>query len=215
MSYNKRKRRLSEKPGYQLPIETRQNVEKLFEKKFAYRKPSDDKWSLPVNKYSGQKTHVAQNNYAVDQLYSLNQPVAKNVDETASSNELFDQCEDTWKVLKDLWTEDKFIEMKNELNALKNNLNDKDMISWHQHTRSVNLASNIAAEIQQNSRPELLTQAWCKFYEIVTTYLDLQGKEFLFSVHLCEAPGAFVTSLNHFMLSTGKIKILRINKLTA
>lgn len=102
------------------------------------------------------------------------------------------------------WQVEEFISMKNELNTLKNELNDKNMITWHDHTRLVNLAGNIAPEIRNRVRPELCTQAWCKFYEIASTYLNLETKKSFFTVHLCEAPGAFVTSLNHFLFTHSK-----------
>lgn len=107
--------------------------------------------------------------------------------------------------LHDDWFINENIAMKNELNSLKNNLNDKDLLTWHDHTREVNLAGNIASEIRSRVRPELCTQAWCKFYEIASRYIDLEKLESLFSVHLCEAPGAFITSLNHFLCSYGKL----------
>ncbi|OWK61685.1 Cap-specific mRNA (nucleoside-2'-O-)-methyltransferase 2 [Lonchura striata] len=52
---------------------------------------------------------------------------------------------------------------------------------------------------------ELCTQAWCKFHEILCSFSllpeeALQDGE-LNSVHLCEAPGAFIASLNHFLKS--------------
>ena len=44
-----------------------------------------------------------------------------------------------------------------------------------------------------------------KFYEILNTFdlisEDAQRSEKFRSVHLCEAPGAFVASLNHFLKS--------------
>ena len=224
MSGNKRKRRPSEKYELQLPKERRQQIQNLFEKKFAYRSPSDGSWILPKGTClfeTSEQVAVEKKNMffhvhvtASDQSDPVNQSHDTKMDQSEEFQESFDtnmdhisvadQTGTTSKGLSKLWSVAELIKMKNELNELKNNLNDKDMISWHQHTRSVNLASNIALEIQQNFRPELCTQAWCKFYEIVSVYLSLLEKESIFSVHLCEAPGAFVTSLNHFMLSVGK-----------
>lgn len=51
--------------------------------------------------------------------------------------------------------------------------------------------------------PEFLTQAWTKFYECASTYNVVPAEAIkdkkLVSLHLCEAPGAFITSLNHYL----------------
>ena len=225
MSYYKRKRRTSEKHEVQLSLEQRQQIQNLFEKKFSYRKPVDGSWCLSkhvcsteteekLHHYGCSQSQASNKSCAsvinqsgslvVSQSQTSNGACASDINLSESSEKSGDQFETSFNVLKELWTEEKYIGMKNELNELKNNLNDKNLISWHNHTRSVNLAGGISAEIQREFRPELCTQAWCKFYEIATTYLHLEEKEFLFSVHLCEAPGAFVTSLNHYMLSSGR-----------
>ncbi|XP_060074708.1 cap-specific mRNA (nucleoside-2'-O-)-methyltransferase 2-like [Ylistrum balloti] len=93
-------------------------------------------------------------------------------------------------------------QMKLALNAVKDKLSDKDISQWHQHTGQMNLAGTVISEIRESCKPELCTQAWCKFYEIVSTFqlTDFDNPEFN-SVHLCEAPGAFITSLNHYLIS--------------
>lgn len=102
----------------------------------------------------------------------------------------------------DVWQITDPQQMKSKLNALKDKLSDKDISLWHQHTGQMNLAGTILSEVRQNIRPELCTQAWCKFYEILSTFglVDLESP-IINSVHLCEAPGAFITSLNHFLIS--------------
>ena len=102
------------------------------------------------------------------------------------------------------WSCQDYLNMKDELNNLKNELNDKDNITWHKHTRACNPACKIAPEIRSRYKPELCTQAWCKFYEIANTFLHFDPNQPLFSVHLCEAPGAFITSLNQYLYSTGE-----------
>lgn len=95
-------------------------------------------------------------------------------------------------------------ELKASLNAVKNQLSDKDIQVWHQHTNSTNRAGRVITFIRLPVNAELCSQAWCKFFEILGTFNllpeeALQNGE-LNSVHLCEAPGAFVTALNHYLI---------------
>lgn len=93
--------------------------------------------------------------------------------------------------------------LKASLNAVKNQLSDKNVHVWHQHTNSTNRAGKVMAAVRSAANAEICTQAWCKFYEILGTF-DLLPAEALQSgelntVHLCEAPGAFITALNHYL----------------
>lgn len=93
--------------------------------------------------------------------------------------------------------------MKDKLNQTKSLLNDLDIVQWHQHTRRVNKTGSVVKHLRQDIQVEMCTQAWAKFYEIVSTYNLIPSEAIetgrFRSVHLCEAPGAFVTSLNHFL----------------
>ncbi|XP_019613987.1 PREDICTED: cap-specific mRNA (nucleoside-2'-O-)-methyltransferase 2-like [Branchiostoma belcheri] len=95
--------------------------------------------------------------------------------------------------------------MKEELNRVKGLLSDKEIRSWHEHTNQTNRAGKVISHLKQNIRPQLCTQAWCKFHEIVCTFplvSDAAVEAGVFSsVHLCEAPGAFITSLNHYLVN--------------
>ena len=55
--------------------------------------------------------------------------------------------------------------------------------------------------LRQKVQAEMCTQAWAKFYEILGTFDVVPGvaNEEIFSVHLCEAPGAFIASVNHYI----------------
>ncbi|XP_070687408.1 cap-specific mRNA (nucleoside-2'-O-)-methyltransferase 2 [Pempheris klunzingeri] len=93
--------------------------------------------------------------------------------------------------------------LKVSLNAVKNQLSDKNVQVWHQHTNSTNRAGKVIAAVRSAANAEICTQAWCKFFEILGTFTllpeeALQNGE-LNTVHLCEAPGAFITALNHYI----------------
>ncbi|XP_069073570.1 cap-specific mRNA (nucleoside-2'-O-)-methyltransferase 2 [Pleurodeles waltl] len=95
--------------------------------------------------------------------------------------------------------------LKESLNQVKNLLSDKKLDEWHLHTSSTNKAGRIISEVRRTVNAELCTQAWCKFHEILSSF-PLLPQEALWnrelnSVHLCEAPGAFITSLNHYLKS--------------
>lgn len=95
--------------------------------------------------------------------------------------------------------------LKSSLNAVKNQLSDKNLEVWHQHTSFTNRAGKIIAQVRAAANAEICTQAWCKFYEILCNFHPIPDKVLqcgeLNSVHLCEAPGAFIASLNHYLKS--------------
>jgi len=118
------------------------------------------------------------------------------------------------------WRDDRLQSMKQRLNETKSQLNNMPLQRWHKHTKRLNPASRVAYELRRNVQPELLTQAWEKFHECFHVFSigpkennnapipapSTDGDEDeaiptpsppFNSVHLCEAPGAFITSLNH------------------
>ena len=101
------------------------------------------------------------------------------------------------------WHIEELYQIKSELNNTKSKLNDYCLIEWNEHTRKRNKAGSVQWFIHKHIQPEFVTQAWCKFYEIISSFPLVPQNELLngsfISVHLCEAPGAFVTSLNHWL----------------
>jgi len=104
------------------------------------------------------------------------------------------------------WRDTRLQSMKQRLNATKSKLNEMPLNKWHKHTKKLNPAGTVTQELKKRIQPELMTQAWQKFYECFQgfnlgprkkTAEDLEAPILFNSVHLCEAPGAFVTSLNH------------------
>ncbi|KAM4017931.1 cap-specific mRNA (nucleoside-2'-O-)-methyltransferase 2 [Anomaloglossus baeobatrachus] len=96
-----------------------------------------------------------------------------------------------------------FLNLKESLNEVKNLLSDKKLDAWHRHTSTTNKAGRIVPEVRRQANAELCTQAWCKFHEILCSYQLLPSEALyryeLNTLHLCEAPGAFISSLNHYM----------------
>lgn len=100
------------------------------------------------------------------------------------------------------WKDERLQSMKKRLNETKSQLNNMPLDKWHRHTRKLNPAALVPASVKKSANPELLTQAWLKFHECFHVFSLGPGpetKQFT-SVHLCEAPGAFITSLNHALV---------------
>ncbi|CAI9741818.1 cap-specific mRNA nucleoside-2' [Octopus vulgaris] len=103
-----------------------------------------------------------------------------------------------------LWKCETFVDFRESLNSSKDQLSTQDIKKWHTHTTNTHLGGSVCVNLRYQIRPELCTQAWCKFMEILSTYpvVDSKSKK-LNSVHLCEAPGSFITCLNHFLFTHG------------
>ncbi|GAB1611303.1 hypothetical protein Ahia01_001417700, partial [Argonauta hians] len=98
--------------------------------------------------------------------------------------------------------------LRDRLNALKDRLSCQDIKRWHAHTGATHLGGAVCGTLRNKFNPELCTQAWCKFLEILSSYPLVAAflgdpKMRLRSAHLCEAPGSFITCLNHFLVSRG------------
>ena len=90
---------------------------------------------------------------------------------------------------------------------------------WGAHTSFTNRAGNVVRHIRQTQgEVELCTTAWAKMYESIVTFNLLPrsgtppngsaavgraqgGGPAVGTVHLCEAPGAFISATNHFIRS--------------
>lgn len=114
------------------------------------------------------------------------------------------------------------MELKVQLNATKSSLDHFPLDPWHSHTKKMNIANLIMSYVKRYFNPEFSSQAWGKMFEILCAYevipaklIDQWDAYFAInqnetgegnqqrlpfdSIHLCEAPGAFVSALNHFL----------------
>lgn len=90
--------------------------------------------------------------------------------------------------------------LKDIMNHVKARLNNFQIADWSNHTTSRNPAQLITSHLKSQIRAEFVTQAFSKFFECVSAYPMVNNVGAVFqSVHLCEAPGAFVSALNHYM----------------
>ncbi|RXG59651.1 Cap-specific mRNA (nucleoside-2'-O-)-methyltransferase 2 [Armadillidium vulgare] len=102
------------------------------------------------------------------------------------------------------WKIEELIAMKNELNKTKGQLENFDIDSWHKHTQLCNPAHKISNFFRYKAKPELLTQAFLKFFEVLHAFplvpeFDNFANSSFKTLHLCEAPGAFIVALNHYL----------------
>ncbi|XP_044747042.1 cap-specific mRNA (nucleoside-2'-O-)-methyltransferase 2 [Coccinella septempunctata] len=95
-------------------------------------------------------------------------------------------------------------EKKIHLNNVKAQLGKYNLEEWSKHTRHNDPSSFVIRYLKDRIEPELLTQAWCKFYECLNQFdviPSIKSTERFASLHLCEAPGGFISALNHFIKS--------------
>lgn len=96
-------------------------------------------------------------------------------------------------------------QMKLQLNDVKSKLNNFNSEKWRLHTVKQNPSNGLTYHLLNNDISDFITKGWCKFYEILCNYPQLVDTEQLNSLHLCEAPGAFVSALNHYLhVANGK-----------
>ncbi|KZC07331.1 FtsJ methyltransferase domain-containing protein 1 [Dufourea novaeangliae] len=104
-----------------------------------------------------------------------------------------------------IWKVDKLQELKTELITVRNYIRTYNFTEWYLHTQLRCRARDILTRLRRDVQPEMLSREWAKFYEMVSSFplvpitrIDGKNKHFK-SVHLCEAPGDFILSLNHWL----------------
>ncbi|XP_030845494.1 uncharacterized protein LOC579852 [Strongylocentrotus purpuratus] len=94
-------------------------------------------------------------------------------------------------------------DLRSKLRLTQERLSDKEILEWHTHTGSTHRGGLVITELKKRFHIELGTQAWSKFHEILATRHLIPDSALnsgtLHSLHICEAPGAFISSLNHYI----------------
>jgi hypothetical protein len=87
------------------------------------------------------------------------------------------------------------------LNAIKSQLDEKDLQVWKAHTKKTLLTRDVMLAVRERVRAEMCTIEFLKMYEMLAAYdlvVPTQDMAKFNSLHLCEAPGnVFVCILHH------------------
>jgi cap2 methyltransferase len=67
----------------------------------------------------------------------------------------------------------------------------------------MNTASTIVPYLREKLNIEIGTQAWAKMFEILANFdlINSKNNQKWITLHLCEAPGGFISALNHFLVT--------------
>jgi len=98
-----------------------------------------------------------------------------------------------------LW-DDELEAEKVKLKEYKSKLDKMDIKVWEKHTSFTSLSGDVVRTLRRHFGIEMCTLAWTKMYEMLEIFSLIKSPDVKFnSVHLCEAPGAFVCATNHYL----------------
>lgn len=103
------------------------------------------------------------------------------------------------ELFKEYYQLDSLQLLKIKLNDVKSKLNNYVIEDWSLHTRRQDPAGEIPWRLKSETKAEFVTIAWCKMYECLGRFPELVKGPKINSLHLCEAPGAFIAALNHYL----------------
>lgn len=154
-------------------------------------KTDSSKWSNS-NRYSNARGHFQNRGTARWESTRNNSDARLKEEEVAlinqGRNDLFDKKKDLPKLnplenqsmlkkenlfVTSRWEIPEFIELKNKLNATRNQLNEKDIKIWKEHTRKTNMTGRVVYSIRDKNQIEMCTNAWIKMAEIFCKYRSL------------------------------------------
>eukprot|EP00730_Choanoeca_flexa_P005875 TRINITY_DN12039_c0_g1_i1.p2 TRINITY_DN12039_c0_g1~~TRINITY_DN12039_c0_g1_i1.p2 ORF type:complete len:1011 (+),score=215.15 TRINITY_DN12039_c0_g1_i1:4924-7956(+) len=91
---------------------------------------------------------------------------------------------------------------KDSLNGVKSKLDTLDQALWYKMARSNNPTGCVVRDLRNRYQVEMPTIAWSKMFELLSKYqlgqTALKNAK-VNTVHVCEAPGAFIAATNHYL----------------
>ena len=108
-------------------------------------------------------------------------------------------------------------DIKRELNNCKRIIDTKpqeirndhkqEIYDWNKLTNDIDLYKKLKYLVGEKYNAELSTNAWTKIYEQICHLNMIPGmREQFKSFHICEAPGAFVASVNHYVQTKTRVR---------
>jgi hypothetical protein len=88
--------------------------------------------------------------------------------------------------------------IKKHNNATKSKLDHVAIGPWRNHSKFMLQTADLTGAVRRFN-VEMGTKAWCKMFEILVAYQLEPSTAECTTVHLCEAPGAFITATNHYL----------------
>jgi hypothetical protein len=146
--------------------------------KSMYDKNSKDDFNHIYLKYSFENYNLCN-----IECFDLNKTYAINVDQLHS-------------IKRSLNKRKRIIDTKEQF---VNNDIDKCIIDWNKLTDCIDIYKNLKNILSWKFNTEMVTNAWIKFYEIIVKENLIVNKHELKTFHLCEAPGSFILSINHYI----------------
>lgn len=89
-----------------------------------------------------------------------------------------------------------------EENYFRGKKQEETFMTWDQLVRLTNYYKYLRTTLHKDYGAEIVTNAWFKMYEILTAFPQFAETDgVLNTFHICEAPGGFVSALNHYLRS--------------
>lgn len=76
-----------------------------------------------------------------------------------------------------------------------------ELITWENLMDRMDQSKNLKYTLKTDFNAEMVTNAWIKMYELMDRLLAIYNLPYINTFHLCEAPGAFISSINHHTYS--------------
>lgn len=90
---------------------------------------------------------------------------------------------------------------------LDNTVTKTNYISWEMFLKDIEPLSGLKYQVGKIIKTNV-SNAWLKMYELLSSYNIIPNRSSITTLHLCEAPGTFVSCFNHFIYTRTKSKYI-------